>query len=94
MPFEPSSFGRYVLLKRIAIGGMAEVFLARTVGEGGFEKLVAIKRVLPHLALRESFTQMFIDEARISATLTLKSTAIRCPVICWAARVKVLLQCS
>ncbi len=48
---------------------MAEVLLGRTTGEGGFEKLVAIKRILPSMAENESFVKMFIDEARISAKL-------------------------
>jgi len=52
------------------VGGMAEVFLGRMVGEGGFEKVVAIKRILQHLAQNEKFIRMFMDEARISATLS------------------------
>jgi len=48
---------------------MAEVLLGRTTGEGGFEKLVAIKRILPSMAENESFVKMFIDEAHISAKL-------------------------
>ena len=48
---------------------MAEVLLGRTTGEGGFEKLVAIKRILPSMAENESFVKMFIDEATISAKL-------------------------
>jgi eukaryotic-like serine/threonine-protein kinase len=63
------AIGRYEILQRLAQGGMAEVFLCRTTGEGGFEKLVAIKRILPHMAEKESFVKMFIDEARISAKL-------------------------
>ncbi len=64
------TIGRYEILKGIATGGMAEVYLARTQGEGGFEKLVAIKQVLPHLTTNKTFIKMFMDEARISATLT------------------------
>jgi len=63
------SIGRYQIVHRIAVGGMAEVFLGRAVGEGGFEKVVAIKRILRHLAQNEKFIKMFMDEARISATL-------------------------
>lgn len=63
-------FGRYEVLFRIAAGGMAEVFAARVRGEGGFEKLVAIKRMLPHLAQDGQFVQMFLDEARVAATLS------------------------
>ena len=65
----PRTIGRYEILKRIAVGGMAEVFLGRIRGEGGFEKLVAVKRVHPDLAREAQFTEMFIDEARISAGL-------------------------
>ncbi len=64
------TIGRYQILERVASGGMAEVLIARTTGEGGFEKLVAIKRILRHLAGDEVFVRMFIDEARISATLS------------------------
>jgi len=61
------SFGRYQLLKKLAAGGMAEVYLARQSGLEGFEKLVVIKRILPHLAGDEEFVQMFLNEARIAA---------------------------
>ena len=66
----PGSFGRYQLLERIATGGMADVFKARMVGEEGFEKIVAIKRILPHLATNEGFITMFVDEAKLAAQLT------------------------
>jgi serine/threonine protein kinase len=65
----PKTIGRYEVLDRIARGGMAEVFLGRATGEGGFERLVAIKRMLPHLTETEGFGAMFLDEARISAEL-------------------------
>ncbi|RME44201.1 MAG: PEGA domain-containing protein [Deltaproteobacteria bacterium] len=61
--------GKYELLRKIASGGMGEVFLARQVGEGGFEKILAIKRILPHLTEDETFVRMFLDEARTSARL-------------------------
>ncbi len=61
--------GRYQVLHKLGAGGMAEVLLGRTTGEGGFEKLVAIKRILPSMAENESFVKMFIDEATISAKL-------------------------
>ena len=63
-------FGRYEALFRIASGGMAEVFAARVRGEGGFEKLVAVKRMLPHLAEDPQFVRMFLDEARVAANLS------------------------
>ena len=62
-------FGRYEGLFRIASGGMAEVFAGRVRGEGGFEKLVAVKRMLPHLAEDPQFVKMFLDEARVAANL-------------------------
>jgi len=65
----PSNIGRYEILNRIAEGGMAEVFLGRSTGEGGFERLVAVKRILPSLTNDETFISMFVDEARISAGL-------------------------
>ncbi len=61
--------GGYELLQRIAVGGMAEVFLARKPGPDGFEKRVALKRILPHLADSADFVRMFLDEARMAARL-------------------------
>ncbi|MBI3183697.1 MAG: serine/threonine protein kinase [Myxococcales bacterium] len=63
------SFGRYRLLERIAVGGMAEIFLAKVKGEAGFEKTCVVKRVLPHLAANPEFVRMFLDEARLAAQL-------------------------
>ncbi len=65
-----SHFGRYQLLEKIAAGGMAEVYKARMRGEEGFEKIVAIKRILPHMADNDDFITMFIDEAKLAAQLT------------------------
>jgi serine/threonine protein kinase len=61
--------GRYEILREIAIGGMAELYLARAVGLEGFEKVVVVKRILPQLAAQADFVHMFLDEARIAATL-------------------------
>src|SRR5260221_8327021 len=61
-------FGRYELLKKLAAGGMGQVFLARKKGVG-FEKLVVLKRILPHLTEDEEFFTMFLDEARLTARL-------------------------
>lgn len=63
----PLCFGRYETLFRIASGGMAEVFAARVRGDLGFERLVAVKRIVPHLAEDEAFVRMFLDEARLAA---------------------------
>ncbi len=65
----PKQIGRYEIVAPIARGGMAEVFLARARGEGGFQRLVTLKRILPHLAETEEFVAMFADEARILAEL-------------------------
>ncbi len=65
----PKQIGRYQILDRLAVGGMAELFKAKLEGNLGFEKLVAIKKILPHLADDRSFVEMFIDEARITAQL-------------------------
>jgi len=65
----PKQIGRYQILDRVAVGGMAELFKAQLQGQHGFEKLVAIKKILPHLAGDHSFVEMFIDEARITAQL-------------------------
>jgi eukaryotic-like serine/threonine-protein kinase len=65
-----SRFGQYELLDRIAVGGMAEVFRGRAFGEEGFEKLVAIKRVLPSYARDSRFVSMLVTEARIHAALS------------------------
>ncbi len=65
----PKQIGRYTILDRLAVGGMAELFKATLTGDHGFEKLVAIKKILPHLATDRQFVEMFIDEARITAQL-------------------------
>src|SRR4051794_21606517 len=63
------NFGRYLLLEKIATGGMAEIYLANMRGEAGFQKTCVIKRVLPHLAASDPFIHMFLDEARLAARL-------------------------
>ncbi len=63
-------FGQYTLLERIAVGGMAEVWKARMRGVEGFQKTVAIKRILPHMTDNAEFVGMFIDEAKLAAQLT------------------------
>ncbi len=65
----PVRFGRYELLERIAAGGMAEVFLARSFGVEGFEKRLVIKRILPELAQNPRFVTMFVHEAKLSVSL-------------------------
>ncbi len=65
----PGAFGRYQLLEKIGAGGMAEVYKARMRGEQGFEKIVAIKRIVPHMATNADFVTMFVDEAKLAAQL-------------------------
>ena len=66
---QPIPFGKYYLLERINVGGMAEVFKAKAFGVEGFERLVAVKRILPNIAEDEEFITMFIDEAKIAVQL-------------------------
>jgi CheY-like chemotaxis protein/tRNA A-37 threonylcarbamoyl transferase component Bud32 len=68
-PADGIRFGQYVLLEKIATGGMAEVWKARKRGEEGFQKIVAIKKILPHLSDNQEFIEMFIDEAKLAAQL-------------------------
>ncbi|HUB05750.1 MAG TPA: protein kinase, partial [Myxococcales bacterium] len=63
-------FGKYQLLHKLATGGMGEVWLARQSGPAGFDRFVAVKRLLPNLAENNEFVQMFLDEARLVARLT------------------------
>jgi TonB family protein len=67
-PGEP--FGQYTLLEKIAVGGMAEVWKARMRGVEGFQKMVAIKKILPHMSDNSEFIGMFIDEAKLAAQLS------------------------
>lgn len=66
----PRQFGKYTLLRRLAAGGMAEIFLALLRSMGGFEKLIVIKRILPSMNQNKAFIDMLTHEARIAATLS------------------------
>ncbi len=70
-------FGKYQLLERVSVGGMAEVFKAKSFGIEGFEKILAVKRILPTMAEDGDFIEMFIDEAKIAGQL---SHANICPI--------------
>ena len=61
--------GPYELIKRIGYGGMAEIYLARTQGIGGFEKILALKVIHPKFAQDQEFVDMLIDEAKIAVQL-------------------------
>mgnify|MGYP001348107372 CR=1 FL=1 len=69
MTLRGTRFGKYNLLKRIAVGGMAEIFLARQEGLEGFEKMICIKRIRPHLSSQPNFVNMFLNEAKLAARL-------------------------
>ncbi len=68
--FEPKPFGRYVLLEKLAVGGMAEIYKAKTYGVDGFEKQLVIKRILPHCAADADFIKMLVDEAKLTVLLS------------------------
>jgi serine/threonine protein kinase len=68
--FQPIRFGKYLILDKIATGGMAELFRAKITSVEGFEKLVAIKKILPNLTQDSNLVTMFIDEAKLAAMLT------------------------
>ncbi|NOK38877.1 protein kinase [Corallococcus exercitus] len=63
------TYGSYQLLKRLATGGMAQIYLARRPGSDAPDKLLVLKRILPHLSENDEFVRMFLDEARIAARL-------------------------
>ena len=67
MKFE--KFGKYILLKRLAIGGMAEIFLAKKIGVAGVTQFVVVKRILPQYSSNKNFVEMFKNEGRITAHL-------------------------
>lgn len=68
-------YGQYYLTRGVATGGMAELFRARKLGAAGFEKLLAIKRLLPHLARSQELVAMFLDEARLASLLSHQNIA-------------------
>src|SRR3954466_10135819 len=69
-PLPPDTrVGPYQIVRRLAVRGLAELLLAKTTGIGGFEKGVALKRLLPQYAGSKRLVQLFLDEARLSATL-------------------------
>lgn len=75
VPEEPNApllrpYGQYVLVRKLAEGGMAEIFLAKLLGADNFERNVVIKRMLPHLSNIPDFVEMFRDEARLAAKLS------------------------
>ena len=66
----PLRFGKYTLIRKLAVGGMAELFLAIQRSVAGFEKLIVIKRILPAMNQDRAFIDMLLHEARVAATLS------------------------
>jgi serine/threonine protein kinase len=62
-------FGKYQLLEKLAVGGMAELYLGKMIGDEGFEKQIAIKRILPHLNSEQEVVSSFVEEAKLAALL-------------------------
>lgn len=69
------ALGHYEIIQRLAVGGMAEIFLARSTAIKGFEKYVVLKRILPQFAENPRFVSMFLDEARLAARLSHQNIA-------------------
>lgn len=69
MTHDTKQFGKYILLDKMATGGMAELYRAKLTGAKGFEKLIAIKKILRHLNFEEKLLVSFIDEAKLAAFL-------------------------
>ncbi len=67
---EPRRFGKYQILERVAVGGMAEIYRARLDGIGGFQRTFAIKRIAAHLSNNRDFVDMLVDEAKIAGLLS------------------------
>ena len=70
MENEEKRFGKYVLISRLAAGGMAVTYRAKMTAAAGLTKDVVIKKIHPHLAVEEDFVEMFVREAKLAASLT------------------------
>jgi serine/threonine protein kinase len=68
-PPEPAPIDRYVVLEYLAEGGMGAIYLGKRMGAGGFEKQVVLKQLLPEFTRQPEFIELFLREARLSATL-------------------------
>jgi serine/threonine-protein kinase len=86
MSDQDQSLHRYELVERLAVGGMAEVFRAKAFGAHGFEKVLAIKRILPDLAADPEFESRFIAEAKLTVALTHANIVQVHTLDGWAAR--------
>ncbi len=67
--FKPHVFGKFFLLQRLAIGGMAEIYRAKVAGAGGFEKELVVKRILPSRSQDQGFIKMLLNEAKLTVQL-------------------------
>src|SRR3982751_1574089 len=65
-----TSYGKYLLVRKLAAGGMGEIFLAKQQGPAGFEKLLVVKKILAHLKQNREFVELFIGEARLAARMS------------------------
>ncbi|HEU4382288.1 MAG TPA: serine/threonine-protein kinase [Anaeromyxobacteraceae bacterium] len=68
--FKPHVFGKFFLLQRLAVGGMAEIYRAKVAGAGGFEKEMVLKRILTSRAQDQGFVKMLVNEAKLTVQLT------------------------
>jgi len=68
--FKPHVFGKFFLLQRLAVGGMAEIFRAKVAGADGFEKELVVKRILPARSQDQGFIKMLVNEAKLTVQLT------------------------
>jgi eukaryotic-like serine/threonine-protein kinase len=68
--FKPHVFGKFFLLQRLAVGGMAEIFRAKVAGAEGFEKELVVKRILPARSQDQGFIKMLVNEAKLTVQLT------------------------
>src|SRR5438105_10954189 len=64
-----SYYGKYFLLKKLAAGGMGEIFLAKQQGPAGFEKILVVKKLVAHLTANKEFVELFLGEARLAARM-------------------------
>src|ERR1700759_2676789 len=73
MPAAPSDggsyFGKYFLMKKLAAGGMGEIYLAKQQGPAGFQKILVVKKILSHLTENKEFIEAFLGEARLAAQM-------------------------
>lgn len=69
-PFRPQIFGKFFLLQKLGMGGMAEIYRGKTAGAVGFEKELVVKRILPALSSDRQFVRMLVNEAKLTVALT------------------------